>query len=118
MPNNDAEKEDALQAYMGAEANLMSQIHDCVVEVNNILKAMAGNEASNLKTYMAREDYKTMFNMDDALIDQWIYYADKIMGKGELVNEMPEKSFINSKKQANPTKDVTRGGVADKGNQQ
>jgi hypothetical protein len=100
---------------MGAEANLMSQIHDSVIEVNNILKAMAGDEASDIKTYMSREDYKTMFNMDDALIDQWIYYADKIMGKGELVNEMPDKSFINSKKQANPTKDVTRGGVQDKG---
>jgi hypothetical protein len=118
MPNNDNEKEDALQAYMGAEANLMSQIHDCVIEVNTILKSMAGDEASDLKTYMSREDYKTMFNMDDALIDQWIYYADKIMGKGELVNEMPKKSFIKSKKEANPTKDVTRGGIQDKGDQQ
>ena len=115
MQNSDSEKEAALQAYMGAEATLMSQIHDCVIEVNNILKAMAGDEASDLKTYMSRDDYKTMFNMDDKLIDQWIYYADKIMGKGELVNEMPKESFIKSNKEKAKTQDVTRGGIVDKG---
>ena len=112
---NKDNKKDAMYAYLTAEANLMSQIASCSESVNNILKSMAGSEAKQYESYMSDEDYKTMFNMDDELIKQWVFYAKNILGRPELVDNRPEKSFIKSKKQNRNTPNVTKGGIVDKG---
>ena len=112
---NKDDKKDALYAYLTAEANLMSQIAKCSESVDTILKTMAGDEAKKYESYMADEDYKTMFNMDDELIKQWVFYAKNVLGRPELVDNRPEKSFITSKKKARTTPNVTKGGIVDKG---
>ncbi len=92
------EQEELLNRFLAAEADFFSQLAKSIESVNEVLKGISGDKGSNTKTYVSREDYKKFFRLDDATIDLWIKYATDILGREELVRNMPSKSVLSQKK--------------------
>lgn len=103
MPNGPGkppsdEQEKLLNAFLTAEADFFGQLLECVEKVNDVLKSIAGDNASGTRTYVSREDYKKFFRIDDATIDSFIDYVINIKGREELVRNMPKTSVLSQRK--------------------
>lgn len=97
------EQDQLLNNFLAAEADFFGQLMECVEKINEVLKSIAGDKASNTKTYVSREDYKKFFRLDDATIDSFVDYVTNIKGRAELVRDMPKDSVLSQRKSAMKT---------------
>ncbi|MCS7317015.1 MAG: hypothetical protein NZZ41_01670 [Candidatus Dojkabacteria bacterium] len=106
------EEKEQIDGFATVEITFFKDVAQTVKELNNIILSSGRVEGGyrdsdgKYKNVFSKQDYKLFLGMKPEHIDLFVYYAKEIFRTPELVENMPQKSYIyrSNKKEERPQK--------------